>query len=253
MTKKKVGLVLGGGAARGFAHIGVLTILEKEGIPIDVVAGTSAGAVVGALYASGMNPSRMTELAKGYDWNRRRHLLDLSLHRTGFIEGGRLVKEIKDLLGGDLKIEELNKPFACVACDLMNGEDIIMAKGSVAEAIHASIAIPVLFEAVKRNGRFLIDGGLVNQVPVNVAKALGADYIIAVNVFRHFTHRLKTRLGELGIPEKENNRRPNIATIMLNIIEIANSSQIEASLENADVVIEPHMGSIGPADFNKSG
>lgn len=251
MTKKKIGIVLGGGAARGIAHIGVLEILEKEGIPIDVVAGTSAGAVVGAIYASGMSALQMKEVVKGFDWKKRRHLVDLSVPHTGFIRGKHLMQEIQEWMGGDPKFNELKKPFACVACDLMTGEEVVMSRGSVSEAVRASIAIPVIFQAVKRNGRYLIDGGLVNQVPVNVAKAMGADYVIAVNVTPIREHKLKDHLDEKKNPQDENEPRPNIVSIMLSVIDIVNSFRIEANLNGADIVIEPRMMHIGQADFQK--
>jgi NTE family protein len=252
MSKKKIGLALGGGAARGIAHIGVLEILEKEGIPIDMVAGTSAGAVIGALHASGMSALRMKELVLGFDWKKRRRLVDLSVPHTGFITGERLVHEMQKMMGGDIKFNKLKKPFACVACDLITGEEIVMTGGSVAEAVHASISIPVIFQAVKRKGRYLIDGGLVNQVPVNVVKAMGADYIIAVNVVPRHVQKLKARLDDQGTSEIESGPRPNIRSVMLSVIDIANSCRIEASLNGADIVIEPRMLQIGPADFHKA-
>ncbi|MGA3094305.1 MAG: patatin-like phospholipase family protein [Dehalococcoidales bacterium] len=252
MAKKKIGLALGGGAARGIAHVGVLEILEKEGVPIDVVAGTSAGAVIGALHASGMSATAMKEMVLRFDWKERRHLVDFAVPRTGFIAGERLMHEMQKLMGGDIKFNELKKPFACVACDLITGEEIVMTGGSVAEAVHASVSIPVIFQAVKRKGRYLIDGGLVNQVPVNVVKAMGADYIIAVNVVPRHIHKLKARLDDRGTPETESGSRPNIISVMLSVIDIANSCRIEASLNGADIIIEPRMLQIGPADFHKA-
>lgn len=251
MAKKKIGIALGGGAARGIAHIGVLEILEKEGIPIDVVAGTSAGAVIGALYCSGMTPLKLKEVVNGFDWKKRSNLVDISLPKTGFIAGDKLMREVQDLMGGDLTFEELKKPFACVACDLLTGEEIVMNTGSVIEAVRASIAIPIIFQAVKRNGRYLIDGGMINQVPVNVARAMGADYVIAVNVTPVRAHKLKNKLGEQENCGKECEPHPNLISVMLNIIEIANSFRIEASLVGADIIIEPHMTQIGQADFHK--
>ena len=209
MSRKKVGIALGGGAARGIAHIGVLEILEKEDIPIDVVAGTSAGAVIGALYASGMSAAQLKEVVLGFDWKKRRTLLDLAFPHTGFIAGDRLMHEIQELMGGDLKFNELKKTFACVACDLVSGEEAVMTGGSVAEAVHASISIPVIFQAVKRKGRYLIDGGLVNQVPVNVVKAMGAEYIIAVNVVPRHVQKLKARLDDHTVPDAESGPLPN--------------------------------------------
>ncbi len=251
MAKKKIGIALGGGAARGIAHIGVLEILEKEGIPIDVVAGTSAGAVIGALYCSGMTPLKLKEVVNGFDWKKRSNLVDISLPKTGFIAGDKLMRELQDLMGGDLAFEELKKPFACVACDLLTGEEIVMNTGSVIEAVRASIAIPIIFQAVKRNGRYLIDGGMINQVPVNVARAMGADYVIAVNVTPVRSNTLKNKLGEQEKCGKECEPHPNLISVMLNIIEIANSFRIEASLVGADIIIEPRMTHIGQADFHK--
>ncbi len=253
MTRRIIGLALGGGVARGIAHIGVLEILEKEGIPIDVVAGTSAGAVIGALHASGMTALQMKELVMGFDWKKSRHLVDFSVPRTGFIAGERLVHEIHKALGGDLHFNDLKKPFSCVACDLITGEEIIMSEGSVAEAVHASISVPVVFQAVKRKGRYLIDGGLVNQVPVNVVKAMGANYTIAVNVVPRRIHKLKTHLDDRVNPETDSGPRPNILNVMFSIIDIANSCRIETCLEGADIVIEPRMLQIGPSDFQKAG
>jgi NTE family protein len=252
MSKRKIGLALGGGAARGIAHIGVLEILEKEGIPIDMVAGTSAGALVGALHASGMSALQMKEIALGFDWKKRGRMVDLALPRTGFIAGERLMHERQKMMGGDITFNELKKPFACVACDLESGEEAVMTVGSVAEAVHASISIPVIFQAVKRKGRYLIDGGLVNQVPVNVAKAMGADYIIAVNVVPRHQQKLKARLDDQGTPEIESGPRPNLISVMLSVIDIANSCRIDASLAGANIVIEPRMLQIGPADFHKA-
>ena len=244
--------MLSAGSMRATAHVGVIQVLENAGFPIDMVAGTSAGAVVGALHASGMNARQIKELVLGYDWKKRGHLVDLSIPRTGFIAGERLMHEIQKVLGGDIKFDELKKPLACVACDLVTGEEAVMTGGSVAEAVHASISIPVIFQAVKRKGRYLIDGGLVNQVPVNVVKAMGADYIIAVNVVPRHAQKLKARLDDQETPEIESGPRPNIISVMLSVIDIANSCRIEACLRGADIVIEPRMLQIGPADFHKA-
>lgn len=252
MTKKKVGLALGGGVARGIAHIGVLEILEKEGIDIDVVAGTSTGAVIGALHASGMNAADMKKLVLGFDWKKRGQLVDFGIPHTGFISGERLKHEIQKVLGGDIQFKDLKKPFACVACDLMTGEEIMMNSGPVADAVRASISIPVIFQATKHKGRYLVDGGLVNQVPVNVVKAMGADYVIAVNVVPRHVHKGKPRPGDYGTDETQNDPPPNIIGVMLSVIDIANSCRIDASLSGANAIIEPCMTHIGPADFNKS-
>jgi NTE family protein len=252
MSRKKVGIALGGGAARGIAHIGVLEILEKEDIQIDMVAGTSAGAVIGALLASDIKAAAMREIILGFDWRKRGHLVDFTIPHTGFITGERLKHEIQKVMGGDLQFSDLKMPFACVACDLLTGDEVVMTEGFVADAIRASISIPVIFQAARHNGRYLIDGGLVNQVPVNVVKAMGANYIIAVNVVPRHVHNLKPGPRQQTTAETEKEVTPNIVGVMLSVIDIANSCRIDASLSGANIVIEPNMAHIGPADFNKA-
>ena len=161
MTRKKVGLALGGGAVRGLAHIGVLEILEKEGVPIDAIAGTSIGAAVGALYAKGKNPEAIKDVVLDIKWLRLAPLLDLTLPKSGFI-GGRKVKELLKSIIGDVAFEDLKIPLVCVATDIMTGEEILIDEGSVLEAVRASISIPVVFTLAKWRGRYLVDGGLVN-------------------------------------------------------------------------------------------
>jgi NTE family protein len=249
-SKKKIGLVLGGGSARGFAHIGVLEVLEREGIPIDLVAGTSAGAVIGALHCAGVSAREMKEHMLGMDRAQIRHMVDLTLPKSGFISGVRLMNDVKTIMGGDRRFRDLDKPFACVACDIITGEETVMSTGSVLEAVRASIAIPVVFTAVKRRGRYLIDGGLVNIVPVNVARAMGADFIIAVNVLPRHIHRLHAQMKEKTGTKLE--KPPGILTIMLNTIDIANSCRVETSMAGADIIIEPHMLGFGATSFNEA-
>ena len=247
MRKRKIGLALSGGAARGLAHIGVLAALEKEGIPIDMIAGTSAGAAVGALYAQSQDAGRIKELALGLSWKKLAPLLDPSFPRTGFIKG----KKIKDLLasfiGGDIIFSDLKIPFACVATDIDTGEEVVIDHGSVPEAVRASISIPAIFTVVKRGGRYLVDGELVNPVPVSVVKRMGADFIIAVNVIPDVADRTHHRAGKEG--EKESFKAPNIIHILMQSIYIGTYSLVTHSLEKANIVIEPHVAHIGPGDF----
>jgi NTE family protein len=181
MTKKKIGLALSGGAARGLAHVGVLDVLQKEGIPIDMIAGTSSGAVMGAVYASGQDTSKMIENALDAGW-KRIPMIDPSFPKTGFIKGRKIKNLLSSFLGGNIRFSDLKLPFACVATDIDTGEEVVINSGSVSDALRASISIPGIFTVVKREGRYLVDGGLTTPVPVNVVKQMGADFIIAVNV-----------------------------------------------------------------------
>jgi NTE family protein len=238
---KKVGLALSGGAARGLAHVGVLRVLQSEGIPIDVIAGTSAGAVIGAIYAWNQDTAQITRDALDANWKRIAPLIDPSFPKSGLLKG----KKIKDLLatyvGGNKKFGDLKIPFACVATDIDTGEEVVIDHGSVPEALRASISIPGIFTVVKWEGRYLVDGGLTTPIPVDVVKRMGADFIIAVNV----TPDVSGRTWKKG-------KEPNIFQIMLQSIYITTYSMAQISLEDADIVIEPDLAKIGAGDFHKT-
>jgi len=179
--KKKIGYALGGGSARGLFHIGVLGVLEEHGIYPDVIAGTSMGSIVGALYASGLSASEIKRIAVEMDWKKLIRLADLTLPLSGLFQGKRVVALLKSILR-DKTFSQLKIPFACVATDLITGEQIVLQDGSLLDAIRASISIPTVFTPVKVKGRYLVDGGLVNVVPVSVCRDMGADFVIGVNV-----------------------------------------------------------------------
>ena len=179
---KKTALVLGSGAARGLAHIGVLKVLEQLRIPVDIVVGSSLGAMIGGAYAAGLGAAQLEEIACETNWLRVAQILfPKKLQSKGLLDGGRVQDFLLALLG-ERKIEELNKTFACVATDIITGEEILMHSGSLVKAIRASISFPFLFTPIEIDGRFLVDGGVVNPLPVSVARELGADIVIAVGV-----------------------------------------------------------------------
>jgi len=190
----KVGLALSGGAARGLAHIGVLKALEEESIPIDMIAGTSAGALVGACYAKERKAAVLEEIALGVDWKKLAHLADLNLILLwkGFVQGQK-VKSFLSSLIGDIGFEDLEIPLAIVATDAENMEEVIINEGSVIEAVRASISMPVILTPVGWRDRFLIDGGVVNPMPVNVVRNMGAEVIIAVNTVAIAQQRKSTK------------------------------------------------------------
>ena len=170
---RKVGLILSGGGARGFAHIGLLRVLERADIHVDVVAGTSIGAILGALYASGYSADEIYKLAKAVSW---RHLLDFSM-QAGLLKGEKL----HDLLATHLPAEfsELKKPLAVATTDVETGDEVFILDGDLVRAVRASSCYPGAFEPVDFNGRMLADGGIVNNLPVNAVAFLGATYAIA--------------------------------------------------------------------------
>ena len=244
--KRKVGLALGSGAARGLAHIGVLEVLEKEGIPIDLIAGTSVGAIAGALCAQGKDASEIKNLVLGLGWKRLAPLVDLSLPRTGLIKGKKLQDLLASAIGGDLRFSDLKMPFACVTTDIDTGEEVVIDRGSVTEAVRASISIPAIFTLVKWKDRYLVDGSLVNPVPVSVVEQMGADYIIAVNVIPDVTDRAQ----QVNRERAQGSKEPNIIHILMQSIYIGTYSLVRASLEGADIVIEPRVAHIGAGEFH---
>ncbi len=191
MRRPKVGLVLGSGAARGWAHVGVLeTLLESDIVP-DVVCGTSMGALVGGLYASGRF-DQLRDWALKADWRTIVSMVDVGLLSGGIVDGARIIKWLADL-GGNRNIEDLDIPFAAVATDLTSGREIWLQSGPLDSAIRASIALPGIFSPVDLDDRWLVDGGLVNPVPVSLCRAMGADFIIAVRLNEDLLGRRLTR------------------------------------------------------------
>jgi len=237
--KRKVGLALSGGAARGLAHIGVLEVLEKEGIPVDMIAGTSAGALVGGLYAQGKAVSEIKDLAIELGSKKFSFWVDPTLPRSGLTQG-RKIRNVLASAIGDTKFRDLKLPFACVAADIETGEEIVINQGSVLEGVRASISIPIIFTVVKWKGRYLVDGSLVNPVPVSVVKEMGADFIIAVNAIPDTSKKTYQ-------PGKE----PNIFNVIMHTVHIASHRVVEYSVGGADVMIEPQVASIGNFDFHR--
>jgi len=185
--QKKIGLALGGGSARGWAHVGVIKALVEAKIPIHCIAGTSIGSVVGGYYASG-SFSELEKMAKEVEWSTFLRYLDVVLPRQGLIEGKKILSFLRKTLKTKT-IQHLSIPFCAVAADLITGEEIRIKKGNLADSIRASISIPGILSPVKNSGKWLVDGGVVNPVPVSAARALGADIVIAVDLNHDFSQK----------------------------------------------------------------
>ena len=180
MAKPVIGLALGSGAARGFAHIGVLEALEEEGIRPDIVAGCSIGAFVGAAHLKG-RLDKLSEWAEALTWRDVVRLLDISLSGGGLF-AGELIERLMTELGIDGDIEDFDRPFAAIATDYVTGREEWLREGAVGKAVRASISLPGILAPVELDGDWYVDGGLVNPVPVSACRALGANFIIAVNL-----------------------------------------------------------------------
>lgn len=182
---KRVGLALSGGVARGPAHIGVLNVLLREGIPIDYVAGVSAGSIIGAVLCAGVPLDKLNELAPQINW---RHIAQLVWPRRGFVSFKKLERFVTGLIG-DLQFHEMQIPFMAVATDLLKGEPVILREGHVPSAVHASCAVPGFVEPVERNGQLLGDGGVSCNLPARQVRAMGADYVIGVDLMQPHLRR----------------------------------------------------------------
>jgi len=201
LKKKKhpLGIALGSGGARGLAHIGVLEELESMGIVPDIVAGTSIGSIVGAGYCAGQL-REMRELALNIDLRTFLFkIMDFGMPRSGLVEGKRVQELLEEIIGNS-DFSDLSKPFRCIAADLKSGEEIVFTEGPLLHAIRASISIPGIFTPVKHGERFLVDGGLVNPIPVDQLKAMGARKTIAVDVNKGTLGKLKKK--STAKPEK---------------------------------------------------
>jgi NTE family protein len=227
----RIGLALGGGAAKGFAHVGVIKMLETNGIHADVVAGTSAGSVVGALYASGMDVFSMQQKAVALD---EASIRDVKLFGGGLIEG----KALQDYLNtqvGNRPIEKLGKPFAAVATRLDNGDRTVFVRGNTGQAVRASSSVPGVFEPAKIGQYSYVDGGVVSPVPVDAARQLGADVVIAVDI---------SSRADGATPD-------SLTGIVGRSITIMGQTLGKQELARAEVVIRPQVNEIGPVSFEQ--
>lgn len=178
--RPRVGLALGSGSARGLAHLGVIRAIEDAGIEIDFIAGSSMGALIGAIYAAGkLDELEATFLS--FDWRKTVSFFDVVLPKSGLLDGARIGELVRAHVHADA-IEKLSKPFAAVATDIVSGEEIVIRQGDVIEAVRASISVPGIFTPVPSNGHVLVDGGITNPVPVSAVRAMGADRVIAVDL-----------------------------------------------------------------------
>jgi NTE family protein len=208
----KIGLALGSGSSRGWAHIGIIRTLAAQGIKPDIVCGTSVGALVGAAHAAG-NLDKLEEWVRSLTRLETASFFELNSSFTGFVNTSRLRKFLeKHVAGADTRIEDLPLQYASVATDLESGREIWFTKGPMLEAVWASISLPGLFPAIRHEGRWLVDGGLVNPVPVSVCRALGADVVIAVNLNGDIVgkHLAKT-------PKKE--KKNGVAEVVSNFVQ----------------------------------
>ena len=268
--RPRIGLVLGGGGARGAAHVGVLKVLEEMRIPVDCIAGNSMGAIVGGLYAAGLSPEEIEREMVGMDWDdvlddkprrpdqqfRRKRDDDNYLIKKyvglqdgkielplGYIQGQKFDMELARLthhVSGLKSFDDLPIPFRAVATDIETGKAVVLGKGNLARVIRASMAVPGAFDPVEIDGKLLVDGLVANNVPVDVGRAMGADVLIVVNVGTPLMKRgeITTALAVIGQ--------------MSNILSARNVEEQLKTLQKQDVYISPDLGDLSTSDFKRA-
>ena len=286
MAKPRIGLALGGGAARGWAHIGVVRALHDAGIEPDIVTGTSIGAVVGGCYVAERLDALET-FARNLTRRRVFGYFDINLSGSGLINGQRLTKVLEGELG-DIHIEDVRQPFTTVATEIGTGHEVWLSRGRIVDAIRASYAIPGVFRPVRIDGRWLFDGALVNPIPVTVCRALGAQYVIAVNLNSDL-FGLGTVLADIEARDEDDGvetaeaapaprgngwgarqllqsqlfgRRgaspetpPSISAVMMDAFNIIHDRIARSRLagDPPDLMISPRLSGVGLFDFHRAG
>ncbi len=233
-TRPTIALVLGGGAARGFSHVGVIRALEQEKVPIDMVVGTSVGSLIGAIYAYDTNSFELEWTAFSLEKDQ---VFDYGIFSAftsmGPVKGDKLEEFVKAKVPGN--IEDLKLPFAAVATDLNRGTRVVIDRGPVARAVHASSAIPGVFNPVEYQGKLLVDGGVMDNIPISVAREKGADIVIAVDISENVINFNIT----------------NLIDVMVQSINIMFRENVVHKLKDANVLIVPAVGDVGMLDFTQ--
>jgi NTE family protein len=283
-----VGLALGSGSARGWAHIGVIRALAEAGVRVDFVAGTSIGAAVGAVFASG-DVDALEDVALGLDWKQVASFYDAVLPKSGLIDGTKISNFVRRHVK-ETRIEQLRIPYCAVATDLDTGEEVAIREGDIIEAVRASFSIPGILTPVRLNGRILVDGGLVNPVPVNVLREMGADFVIAVDlshgvvgsrtsrevpapprvedpdtrvteIKNRIAQALSARMARASFPALDQIRRwrsrqplPSIFDVMTTSISIMETLITTARLQAdpPDLLIQPKVGHLRSLEFHRA-
>ncbi|MFW6238280.1 MAG: patatin-like phospholipase family protein [Halanaerobiales bacterium] len=228
----EIGLALGAGGARGLAHLGVLDRLRKEELKIDYIAGTSIGSLIGGVYATGARLKYLKGLAREIDWDS---ITDVTFPRLGLIKGKKLLSFL-EVITKKKHFSDLDIPFAAVSCDVETGEHVVINEGSVARAIRASTSIPGVYVPFKHQGHRLVDGAILDPVPISTVKEMGADVVMAV---------------DLGLEPVES-KVSNIIDVLINTFNIMQTKYDNLRNSNADIIIKPELNGISTFDLKEA-
>ena len=286
--EKKLGIALGSGSSRGFAHIGILRVFEDENIPIDYIAGTSIGAYIGAIYSAGAI-KELEEFILSLDWKKLFRYYDLRLSKSGIFSGKKIMELLEMVLDGK-NFEELYIPFSCVAVDIKRAKEVVFKSGDILKAIRASLSMPGVFTPVEYGDMLLVDGGIMNPVPVDIVKSMGADIVIAVDLSgifleenplfldfndeislglsrrykrkekksREQNQKLSNKLTEWVLKLVDKNgkvsTKPFIVDIVLAGIDIMISeiTKLKLSIYKPDIIISPNLTDMRFIDFYRA-
>lgn len=262
--RKKIGIALSGGAARGLAHVGVLQVLEGLGVDINAVSGTSMGAIVGAVYSLGIDLEEIVKYIKETDWRSFLLFSVFGLSKSGIIND-RKVDEVLTKFLGDKTFDDCAKPFCCVAADIRTGKKVVINYGKLKEAVRASIAVPGIFPPVYSGGKMLVDGGVVEPLPTEAIKIFDCNFIIASSIV--FENEDGKGYSEPDVKENRNYessepdfyfghdetsfKKLSIQTILDRSMSIMHTQMVKSYTEQAQIVIEPMIGGFGFFDFTK--
>ncbi len=261
LSRAAVGVALGGGGARGLAHIGILDVLMQEGIPVDVLGGTSMGSIISSLFAVGMSATEVTRTVRR-EWVQRNPLNDYTFPAVGLIRGRRAERVLRRVVG-EVHIEDLHRPYFAVAADLVAAEEVVMSRGPLWQAVRASGSIPILLLPVKIDGRFLVDGGIINNVPGDLLGRFGADISVAVDVTLRreaYFERLHDRERKVGLVGRMMRRvgflsewveYPSILRTLRRVIDIEGIEIMKTKSATFDTCIRPAVAGFDILDFSR--
>lgn len=250
--KKRIGIALSGGAARGLSHIGVLQVLEDNGVEISAVSGCSMGAVIGAIYSLGISLKEMESFIDSTDWRNFLIFSFLSLSRSGIVNDRKVDEVLKKFLG-DKTFADCRKDFCCVAVDILNSRKVILNSGSLREAVRASMAVPGIFSPVLQQNAMLVDGGVMEPLPMDALKSLNVNFKIASSIIFE-----SVKSGYMDYDKKDSAGKNNdikkfsIQTIIDKSMNMMHTQMVKSYLMDAQIIIEPKIGDFGFFDFIKS-
>lgn len=249
--KRRIGIALSGGSARGLCHIGVLQVLEDIGVEINAVSGCSMGAIIGAIYSAGLDLKEIESFVTSTDWRNFLILSFLSPSRAGIVNDRKVEEVLKKFLG-DKTFADCKKDFCCVAVDILNSKKVIFNSGSLREAVRASIAVPGVFAPVYQQDAMLVDGGVMEPLPTDALKSLNVNFIIASSIVFEST---KSDYSNYDTAARMKNnlksKQLSIQSILDKSMSMMHTQMVKSYLQDAQIIIEPKIGDFGFFDFSK--